>query len=194
VLDLGCGEGATLYHLGEPEGACGVDLFEEKITFARERLKKCKFACASVYALPFEDQSFDHLLVRDLIHHLDEPERFMDECARVLSDGGRVDVLEPCRYNPMVFAHALSIRAERGELRSTMPVLTRFLSARFRVTRTEVFQGLPVHRVVFHPRFGRPEWGREGLVRRIVDVLETAADALMPRFAFAYLHLRAVKR
>src|SRR5690606_38320114 len=30
VLDLGCGEGATLYHLGEPAGACGVDLFQGK--------------------------------------------------------------------------------------------------------------------------------------------------------------------
>src|SRR5262245_53214059 len=29
VLDLGCGEGATLFHLDEPEGALGLDLFEE---------------------------------------------------------------------------------------------------------------------------------------------------------------------
>ncbi|MFS8070302.1 MAG: hypothetical protein ACMG6S_28400, partial [Byssovorax sp.] len=36
LLDLGCGEGATLFHLGEPEGATGVDLFEEKIAFAQQ--------------------------------------------------------------------------------------------------------------------------------------------------------------
>jgi SAM-dependent methyltransferase len=194
VLDLGCGEGATLYHLGQPHGACGVDLFEEKIAFARETLPDCKFLCASVYELPFADESFDHLLVRDLIHHLDEPERFMNECARVLSGGGRIDVLEPCRYNPLILAHALAIRAERGELRSTIGFLSELVGRRFDVTETETFQGLPVHRLVFHPRFGRPDWGREGLVRRIVDAVETAADTLMPRFACAYLHVRAVKR
>src|SRR5262245_60880374 len=66
VLDLGCGEGATLVHLDSPAGACGVDLFQDKIDFATKRLPGCRFVQASVYELPFEDKSFDHLLIRDL--------------------------------------------------------------------------------------------------------------------------------
>src|SRR5450432_3466807 len=61
VLDLGCGEGATLYHLGSPPGSVGVDLFPKKIAFAQEQLPNCRFIAASVYELPFEAASFDHL-------------------------------------------------------------------------------------------------------------------------------------
>lgn len=193
VLDLGCGEGATLLHLGEPAGATGVDLFPEKIAFARAALPKCRFECASVYELPFDDESFDHLLVRDLIHHLDEPERFIDEAARVCERGGRVDVLEPCRYNPLILAHALTVRAERGELRSTASFLRKLLARRFTVTAVSRFQGLPLHRLVFHPDFGNPRWGQGGVIRQVVDAIERTADALVPRWARAYIHVRAVK-
>ncbi len=48
VLDLGCGEGATLYHLGAPEGAVGVDLFADKLAFARRRLPACRFVAVPV--------------------------------------------------------------------------------------------------------------------------------------------------
>jgi SAM-dependent methyltransferase len=194
VLDLGCGEGATLLHLGEPAGATGVDLFPEKIEFARQRLPKCRFEVGSVYELPFEAESFDHLLVRDLIHHLDEPARFVVEAARLLPRGGRLDVLEPCRYNPLILAHALTVRAERGELRSSVSFLTKLLGSHFRVTATETLQPFPLHRLVFHPQLGRPAWGRGGMVKRVVDAIEGVAGSLVPRWARAYIHLRAEKK
>jgi SAM-dependent methyltransferase len=191
VLDLGCGEGATLLHLGEPAGATGIDLFPEKIAFAQQRLPKCRFVAGSVYELPFDAGAFDHLLVRDVIHHLDEPTRFVEEAARVLASGGRIDVLEPCRYNPLIFAHALAVRAERGELRSTVGFLTRLLGPRFRVSAVETFQPFPLHRLVFHPQLGRPAWGRGGVVKRVVDVIEGLAGSVVPSWARAYIHLRA---
>jgi ubiquinone/menaquinone biosynthesis C-methylase UbiE len=191
VLDLGCGEGATLVHLGEPEGATGVDLFEAKVQFAAARLPRCRFVRASVYELPFEDQSFDHLLVRDLIHHLERPARFVEECARVLAPGGRIDVLEPSRYNPLVFMHAVCRRAERGELRSTIPFLTSLLAPHFRVVKTARSQAFPLHRVVFHPDLGRPAWADVAPVRATVDRVERWADRVLPDVMRAYIHVRA---
>lgn len=191
VLDLGCGEGATLFHLGQPRGATGVDLFPEKIRFARQALPNCAFICASVYELPLPDASFDHLLVRDLVHHLEQPERFVDECARVLRPGGRIDVLEPCRYNPLIAMHALTNRAERGELRSTERFLRTQFGRRFRVSATGRHQALPIHRLVLHPVLGRPQLGNSALVRSSLARLERAAARLVPRAAWAYLHLRA---
>jgi SAM-dependent methyltransferase len=194
VLDLGCGEGATLVHLGEPAGAHGVDLFAEKIAFARQRLPHCHFSQASVYELPFEDAAFDQLLVRDLIHHLEEPERFIDECARVLAPGGRLDVLEPCGYNPLIFLHAVTNRAERGELRSNLPFLTKLVTPRFDVSESETLQALPLHRIVYHPKLGNPKLAGVALVRRLVDRAERLAEGLMPKAARAYLRLRAQRR
>ena len=194
VLDLGCGEGATLYHLGEPEGATGVDLFPDKVNFAAERLPKCRFRCASVYELPFEDRSFDHVLVRDVVHHLDEPNRLVDECHRVLAPGGRIDVLEPCRYNPLIFLHAVTNRAERGELRSTLPFLSELIARKFELVLRERYQPLPVHRIVFHPGLGRPALAHVPSVRALVDGVERIAETLLPRVMWAYLHVRGIAR
>jgi ubiquinone/menaquinone biosynthesis C-methylase UbiE len=194
VLDLGCGEGATLYHLGEPEGATGVDLFPEKVDFAAQRLPRCRFRCASVYELPFEDQSFDHVLVRDVVHHLEEPNRLVDECRRVLEPGGRIDVLEPCRYNPLIFLHAVTNRAERGELRSTLPFLCELVERKFEIVLRERYQPLPVHRIVFHPDLGRPALAQNPSVRALVDGAEQVAAKLLPRVMWAYLHVRGVAR
>jgi SAM-dependent methyltransferase len=191
VLDLGCGEGATLVHLGEPEGAVGVDLFEEKLAFARRRVPGCRFVAASAMALPFPAESFDHVLVRDVIHHLEEPSRLVDEMHRVLAPGGRIDVLEPCRYNPLIALHAITVPVERGELRSTRPFLEGLLARRFRVEATTRHQALPLYRVVFHPTIGRASLAERPLARRVMGGLELLAERVMPAFAWAYLHVRA---
>lgn len=191
VLDVGCGEGATLYHLGGPRGAVGVDLFPKKVAFAQEMLPECRFVVASAYELPFERGAFDHILVRDVIHHLEQPERFIDECARVLAPGGRVDVLEPCRYNPLIALHALANRAERGELRSTPRYLRALLERRFSVHALERSQPIPLHRVIFHPQLGRPSWAEVPWVRQLVSTLERGARRVVPRAAWAYVHVRA---
>jgi SAM-dependent methyltransferase len=192
VLDLGCGEGATLYHLGGPEGAVGVDLFEGKVAFARRRLPRCRFVAASALELPFEPGSFDHVLVRDVIHHVAEPRLLIDECHRVLTAGGRIDVLEPCRYNPLNFAHAVAMPLERGELRSTEPYLTGLLERRFRVVSSARYQAMPLHRILFHPTLGFPRLASLSPVRAAVEGLEHLAERVLPRAMWAYLHLRAV--
>lgn len=194
VLDLGCGEGATLYHLGGPLGACGVDLFQAKIDYAQKVLPDCRFLRASVYELPFENHSFDHLLVRDLIHHLDEPERFRDECARVLSPGGRIDVLEPCRNNPLIMLHALTNRVERGELRSSARFLRVLFEPHFQMQSMRRYQALPIHRLVFHPKLGAPKCAHNERLRRVVFGAERIFEQLLPQRAWAYLHLRATLR
>jgi SAM-dependent methyltransferase len=192
VLDLGCAEGATLYHLGEPDGAVGVDLFEDKLAFARGRLERCTFVTGNAYELPFEDGAFDHVLVRDVIHHLDEPLRGLRECRRVIARGGRIDVLEPCRNSPLIFLHALLKPEERGELRSTMTFLSRSLEeAGFEVTMRARHQPLPLHRIVFHPDMGNPALGKNETVRAAVDGIERAAERIVPRLFWAYLHVRA---
>lgn len=193
VLDVGCAEGATLFHLGSPPGAVGVDLFAEKIAFARSAVPSCTFVQGSAYELPFEDGRFDHVIVRDVIHHLRDPERVIDEIDRVLANGGRVDLLEPCRYNPLIFVHAATNRAERGELRSTATFLESIVAGRFRVERTQRMQALPIHRLVFHPKLGRPELARSSLVERWVQRFERAAARVIPRAAWAYVHVRGVK-
>ncbi|HKY37911.1 MAG TPA: methyltransferase domain-containing protein [Polyangiaceae bacterium] len=194
LLDLGCGEGATLFHLGSPADAVGVDLFPKKVAFAQQTLPSCRFVAASVYELPFEAASFDHLIVRDVIHHLERPSDFINECARVLAPGGRIDVLEPCRYNPLIAVHALLNEAERGELRSTQSFLRGLLQQRFTLLSSRKLQPMPIHRIVFHPVLGRPALAELPWVRQAVSTLEKLAGKLLPQSVWAYVHVRAQGR
>ncbi len=194
ILDVGCGEGATLHHLGAPPGAVGIDLFEDKLAFARTRLPGCSFVAGSAYELPFPDASFDQAIVRDVVHHLEQPERMIDEVCRVLAPGGRIDVLEPCRYNPLIFLHAVTRPAERGELRSTGPFLEGLVGRRFRVVATRQLQPMPVHRLVFHPDLGAPRLAEKPLARALVDGFERLAGLVVPRSLWAYLHVRGELR
>lgn len=191
ILDVGCGEGATFHHLGAPRGAVGIDLFEAKVEFARSQMPECKFERASVYELPFENGSFDQVIVRDLIHHLDEPTRAIDEVRRVLAPGGRLDVLEPIGRNPLVLLHAMVEPSERGELRSTRRYLEGLVGRCFSIISSDSLQPLPIHRLVYHRKVGRPELSESAFARRSVDVMEQAAERLLPEFLWAYLHIRA---
>ncbi len=193
VLDVGCGEGATLFHLDAPTGAVGLDLFADKLAFASKELPTCRFVLGSATELPFDDGAFDHVIVRDVIHHLPEPKIAIAEIARVLSAKGRVDVLEPCRNNPLIFAHGAAIRVERGELRSTKRYLSGLLAPYFDVSAHSRHQPLPVHRLLFHPDMGWRRLAERPLARALVSAFEGAMGVLLPKACWAYLHLRATK-
>ena len=45
--------------------------------------------------LPFAAESFDNIVMLDVLHHLQRPVRFFEDAARVLAPGGRIVMLEP---------------------------------------------------------------------------------------------------
>jgi len=88
--------------------------------------------------------------------------------------------------------HALTNKAERGELRSTIPFLVGLLSRRFSVQKTSRHQAMPVHRLVLHPEMGRPSLGEARAVRALLEGFERAAAAIVPGPFWAYIHVRAI--
>src|SRR5205823_2350305 len=77
LLEIGCGEGANLYHLGRRlpgVSLYGVDFSVKKAIFCAAQLLREDIPVTSCAAdatrLPFADQSFDGVLIRDLLHHL----------------------------------------------------------------------------------------------------------------------------
>lgn len=193
VLDVGCGHGATLRHLGDPDGAVGIDIEEAKIAYAREQISRCRFVAGTALELPFADGEFDQVIIRDVIHHIEDPTRVIHECHRVLGPTGRIDILEPSRYNPLIFLHGLLLQDERGELRSTARYIRGILEPKFAVVSTRRFQPLPIHRLVFHPKLGFPRATQRLLPRLLVGGLEELAGHVMPEWAWAYLHVRAFR-
>lgn len=50
---------------------------------------------ADAARLPLRDRACDAVVGLDVLHHLAQPERFLQEAARVLRDGGRLALVEP---------------------------------------------------------------------------------------------------
>ncbi|MBW4543442.1 MAG: class I SAM-dependent methyltransferase [Symplocastrum torsivum CPER-KK1] len=52
-------------------------------------------AVADAQNLPFDNQSFDNIVMFDVLHHIENVTLFFDEALRVLRPGGRVVMMEP---------------------------------------------------------------------------------------------------
>lgn len=89
VLDLGCGKGkykniiltrATKY--------MGADLYGDENIDIRTNAKKT----------PFEDSSFDSIVCLQVLEHIDEPHKVINECFRILRKGGYIILTTPWLY------------------------------------------------------------------------------------------------
>lgn len=90
VIDIGCGSGYGSYKLKKSGyHVSGIDLSEKMIELARTHLKESvPLYVGSVDQLPFEDESFDHALLINVIEWTESPLDALMEIKRVLKTGG----------------------------------------------------------------------------------------------------------
>ena len=109
VLDAGCSQGiATILLAREGFSVTGVDIQDSRIEYARADLEKesadtqahAEFLVANASDLPFEDASFDSALLGEVIEHLTNPERVLEELGRVVVPGGRIVITTPFGLSP----------------------------------------------------------------------------------------------
>jgi ubiquinone/menaquinone biosynthesis C-methylase UbiE len=100
LLDLGTGTGRMLEMFGgEIERGLGLDLSLDMLLLARDRLeraglKNCSVRQGDIYDLPLADDSFDVVILHQVLHFLDDGARAIQEAARVLRPGGRLLVVD----------------------------------------------------------------------------------------------------
>ncbi len=96
LLDCGCGPGTITIGIADavaPGRVVGIDLYEPRLEQARalaaERgANNLSFQVASVYELPFEDDTFDAAFENEMLEHIDDPEKAAREIHRVIRPGG----------------------------------------------------------------------------------------------------------
>ena len=113
VLDLGCGNGVFTQRLGQGANSItGLD-------FSAHLLKQNthdRRVCGDASSLPFPDRAFDLVFEANLLHHVTDVGAVISEMNRV--SRRYVVLLEPNRYNPVMFAFSIVVSAERGGLKS----------------------------------------------------------------------------
>jgi len=100
VLDLGCGTGYGSAILAESAmSVFAVDISRETIVYARENYAQpgIDFLVANCTQLPVRSESLDLVVCFEVVEHLSEQERLLDEISRVLKQDGLLVISTPNR-------------------------------------------------------------------------------------------------
>lgn len=102
VLDIGCGNGvSTANMIGKVK--VGVELSEKQMIRAKKNFPDINYVVADARELPFKSNTFDLIVAINLLHHVNDPEKIIEECHRVLKRGGKLLTVDPNLYNPIGF-------------------------------------------------------------------------------------------
>ncbi len=95
ILDVGCGTGwSTLMFHRAGHRAQGVDLHRDGLE-AWQEYPDLPYTSGDAQALPFADSSFDVVAMNQVLEHVPDPKKAIEECFRVLRPGGRFIVVGP---------------------------------------------------------------------------------------------------
>lgn len=88
VLDVGCNSGEMMKLLKDAKGCdvIGIDVSETALAIAKS--KGLNVMNADAEALPFDDASFDVVILREVLVHIHEPVKALKEIRRVLKPSG----------------------------------------------------------------------------------------------------------
>ena len=82
ILDAGCGEGEILGRL-EGQAIFGLDFDIDRTLIAKSRVPEVALNAGDVQRLPFDDASFDLVLMLEVLEHVGDPREALAEAARV---------------------------------------------------------------------------------------------------------------
>jgi SAM-dependent methyltransferase len=120
VLDVGCGS-------AKAPGAVGIDISPDTEADIIHDL--------NVFPYPLQDSSFDHVVMQDVLEHVHEPVRVVEELHRILRPGGRLRLRTPhfssaLAYSDPTHHHYFSAYAIRS---LANPGFSHYTHARFRI-------------------------------------------------------------
>lgn len=100
VLDVGCGDAGVLIALAEAGAdASGVEPFEPSVARGRVRAEEhgvqVELRQGVGESLPFPDGHFDLVILDNVLEHVEDRERTLDEITRVLRPGGILYLVTP---------------------------------------------------------------------------------------------------
>jgi len=98
VLDIGCGNGNLLNFLRNCD-YYGIDINEQSINQLIKKKIKAKKADLNKEEIPFKNQKFDYILLLDVLEHVIDPIKLLQESKKRLKEKGKLIVTLPNDYH-----------------------------------------------------------------------------------------------
>lgn len=109
ILDVGCSEGVLEILLARRcFDVTGVDINAEALAFARNLLEnepkdviaRVRFIQGDMTQTMLAGESFDTVIIGEVLEHLDDPEELLDRSLDLLTSDGRIVITTPFGYHP----------------------------------------------------------------------------------------------
>lgn len=162
VFETGCGEGflgSALLRMAEgrsvPVAYRGTDLSAAALELARPAMGDDLIAGDAVeVAAQQPSGSRDLVVMKNLLHHLDDPQDLLAEAARVVGPEGRVAIVEARLGCPQFLLFSgLAPRRERYFFKGAKRNENAIRDAGLRIVHREIYSWLP-YELFLHIRFG----------------------------------------
>lgn len=98
ILELGCGDGSTgalAMARGKCGTYCGIEISDGPAEIARTRIAEVVVGDIESVSLPWQPQSFDALLMSEVLEHLSDPWGVLRKLRPLLKPGARVFASSP---------------------------------------------------------------------------------------------------
>lgn len=116
LLDAGCGTG--WFSKGAADRGANVTSMDLGEGLLSQVAKKCKSerVVGSILEMPFDDNTFDYVVSSEVIEHIPEPMKGVEEIFRVLKPGGTMVLTTPNQfwYWSVVVANRFKLRPYQG--------------------------------------------------------------------------------
>ncbi len=199
VLDVGCGIGTYIEKFRALQAnAFGVDIDLPRLVRARQEKRLQTVALSVSEALPFAADTFDGVLLHEVIEHVDDDRQTICEAHRVTKHGGVVIVFAPNRLYPFethgayfgsryVFGNIPLVGYLPDALRNRFaPHVRAYRSKQIRA----LFDGLD-GRILAHsqiyPGYDKLSYKRAGLARVFRSITYTLEGTPMRAFGLSHL-------
>ncbi|MFC1608239.1 class I SAM-dependent methyltransferase [Candidatus Latescibacterota bacterium] len=97
ILDVGCGPGVQFISHTKQHDFTGIDI--SAVTLKKAQKNGYKTVCYDLSkGLPFEKNSFDIVILSDILEHLMDPLYLMNEAKRVLKENGKLIISVPNHF------------------------------------------------------------------------------------------------
>lgn len=190
IFEAGCGEGffgSAIRRIADSRGLriaySGADLSEAALELARPTLgDDLAVGDATEVTAGLPDASRDLVIVKNLLHHLDDPASLLREAARVVGPDGRVAVIEARLGCPQFWVFSsLAPRRERYFFCGARRNRAALKAAGFELVHSQRYSLLPFE-LLFHIRYGifRSLLSTDdpGFIRKVSAVDDRLAAAL----------------
>src|SRR3984893_9789187 len=199
IVDVGCGTGAILKQLGNPEKNVGIDLAPEAVSFCHQRgLNNVRQG--DIHALAFSDASFDAVICSSVLYHqwVTDLDSALREMRRVLRPGGLLLINVP----PFRFLHSVHDKAVMTARRFRKSEIRKLLlNQNFTIQRLTYWTTLLFPLAVAARTLGGSEMGRDfetkepSLLQRVFAQIMALELRLLRRISFPFgVALLAVAR